>query len=79
MREKIGKILFAIVVITQTILHYLGLLGIILGVIALIFRNTERGIELLIGGISFIITKYLLGLISHLIIKVFKSSDEREN
>lgn len=79
MKEKIGQPLFAIVAIIQTILHYLGLLGIILGVIALIFKNTERGIELLIGGASFIVMKYLLGIIFHFVIRIFKLSDERKN
>lgn len=79
MKEKIGKILFAIVAIIQTILHYLGLLGIVLGIIALIFRNTDRGIELIVGGVSFIIIKYLIGILFHLINWVFKLSYERKN
>ena len=78
MKEKIGQALFAIVAIIQTILHYLGLLGIILGIIALIFKNTGRGIELLIGGASFIVMKYLVGIIFHLVIRIFKLSNERE-
>lgn len=63
MKEKIGQILFTIVAIIQTILHSLGWLGIILGIVALIFRNTNRGIELIIGGVSFIILKYIIGFI----------------
>jgi len=51
------------IAIIQTIIHYLGWIGVILGIIALIFSNTERGIELIIGGISFIILKYLIGFL----------------
>jgi len=49
------------IAIIQLILHYLGWAGIIFGIIALIFSNTERGIELIVSGISFIILKYLIG------------------
>lgn len=52
-----------IIAIIQFILHYLGLAGIILGIIALIFGNTGRGIELVIGGAFFIILKYIIGFI----------------
>jgi lipoprotein signal peptidase len=54
---------FGAVAIIQTILHYLGLLGIVLGIVALIFSNTDRGVELLIGGVGFIVTKYVIGFI----------------
>jgi len=47
----------------QFVLHYLGIIGIILGIIALLFGNTTRGIELLMGGASFIVLKYLIGFI----------------
>jgi predicted lipid-binding transport protein (Tim44 family) len=80
MKEKIGQILFTITAIAQTILHYLGLLGILLGVIAWITGNkTGRVSELLIGGIGFLILKYVIGFVSLLIIRIFKLSDERKN
>jgi len=69
MRKKISQVLFTVVAIIQTILHYLGVLGIISGVIALIFKNTERGIELLIGGVFFIVIKYIIGFVFHLVVK----------
>ena len=48
----------------QTIFHYLGWGGILLGVVALLFGNTSRGVELLIGGASFVALKYIIGLVS---------------
>lgn len=76
MKEKIGQGLFTIVAIVQTILHYLGLLAIILGVIALIFYNKGQGIRVLIGGASIIVMKYILGIIFHLVIHIFKLSND---
>jgi hypothetical protein len=57
-----------IIAIVQTILHYLGWLGLLGGMIALIFSNTERGIELLIGGAAFIVIKYVIGFFYIIII-----------
>jgi len=68
MSKKILFTIHVIIVIVQTILHYLGLLGLLLGVIAIIFKNTNRGIELLIGGASFIVIKYLIGFIYMLLV-----------
>ena len=80
MKEKIGAGLFTITAIIQTILHYLGLLGILLGVIAWIAGNkTGRVSELLIGGIGFLILKYVIGFVFLLITRIFKLSDERKN
>ena len=62
--------LFGLSACVQTILHYLGLLGMFLGVIALLYGNTQRGTELLIGGVSFIILKYVVGMIFHLIVRL---------
>lgn len=55
--------LFGFVVVVQTILHYLGWIGILLGLVALLFGNIHRGIELLVGGISFIVLKYIIGIL----------------
>lgn len=52
-----------IVAVVQFILHYLGILGILLGLLALLFRNTERGLELIVGGVSFVVLKYAIGFI----------------
>jgi hydrogenase-4 membrane subunit HyfE len=57
------KTLHVFVMVIQTILHYLGCLGILLGIVALIFGNTARGIELFIGGVVFIVIKYVIGFI----------------
>lgn len=62
---RVGKI----VAIIQTILHYLGWAGILLGCIALAVGNSNRGKELLIGGFSYIMLKYIIGFIFHLIKK----------
>lgn len=70
MREKIEKFLFGIVMIVQTIFHFLGWLGILLGVIAWIAGNkTGRVSELLIGGIGFLVLKYVIGFIFPLIMR----------
>lgn len=70
------KILFSIIILIQTIFHYLGWLGILLGIIALLFKNIDRGIELIVGGISFIIIKYVIGFIYSLFVpKNKKTSD----
>jgi len=53
----------ALIAIIQFILHYLGVIGIVLGIFAIIFSNTPRGVELLIGGFSFLVIKYLIGFI----------------
>ncbi|MBX4192089.1 hypothetical protein KW798_01235 [Candidatus Parcubacteria bacterium] len=55
------KSIFLLLVIVQTILHYLGWIAIILGVIALVFGNFSRAQELVLSGIGFIILKYILG------------------
>jgi len=44
----------------QTILHYLGWLGVVLGIVAFGFGNHARGTELLIGGAGMIVAKYVL-------------------
>jgi hydrogenase-4 membrane subunit HyfE len=64
-------ILFGMVAVVQTILHYLGLLGIIFGVIAFIAGNRERAGELLIGGISFLVLKYVIGFLLLVISRIF--------
>jgi len=71
--------LFGGVVIIQSILHYLGLLGIILGVVALIFSNTDRGVQLLIGGIGFIAIKYVIGFIFVLFTRSNSKSNEGDS
>ena len=57
------KYLFALVTVVQTILHYLGWLGILLGFAALLVGNTPRGTELVVGGVSFIVLKYVVGVL----------------
>jgi hypothetical protein len=52
-----------VVAIVQAILHYLGWLGVILGVVAFLFGNRERAFELAIGGFAFILLKYVIGFI----------------
>ncbi len=64
------KIIFGLVAIIQTILHYLGILGLALGVIALLFGNNNRGFELLIGGIMLIAIKYIVGFAFVLVSKI---------
>jgi hydrogenase-4 membrane subunit HyfE len=60
------------IAIIQAILHYLGWIGIILGIIAFMFGNKIRGQELLLGGISFIVLKYIIGIIYFVAIGVIE-------
>ncbi len=52
-----------VVAVVQMILHYLGILGILAGLLALLFSNTQRGLELIVGGVSFIVLKYAIGFV----------------
>ena len=70
--------LFGFVVILQTILHYLGLLGIFGGVVALLFGNRQRGVELLVGGFSFIVLKYLIGILFHIVLRIAGPKEDAE-
>ncbi len=62
-KEVFGGCLMGVLAIVQVILHYLGIIGIILGIVAFIVGNNARGTELLIGGVGFIVLKYVLGFI----------------
>lgn len=62
--------LFGLVAVVQTVFHYLGWLGMLLGVVAILFGNTPRGLELLVGGISFIVLKYIVGVVFNVIVRV---------
>lgn len=52
-----------IIAMIQLVIHYLAILGMVMGGVAIIFGNTSRGIELLIGGIRLMVFKYLVGII----------------
>ena len=68
--------MLGIVAIVQFILHYLGWGGIILGVIAFLFGNTGRGTELLVGGVGFILLKYLIGFVFVVLLKIGRGKSE---
>lgn len=70
------RLIFGAALFAQTILHYLGLLGIFLGILAFLFGNTSRGTELLIGGFSFIVLKYITGFLFHLFTAIFGEREE---
>lgn len=52
-----------LVPIAQLILNILGFLGILGGTVALLFGNTQRGIELLVGGVIFVAIRVILGIL----------------
>ncbi len=56
-------VMLVFVAVIQLILHYLGWIGMLLGTVALLFGNSTRGVELLIGGVSFIVLKYVIGIV----------------
>ncbi len=68
--SKAAKVYFGVVAVVQLILHYLGVLGILLGLLALLFRNTERGLELIVGGVLFIVLKYAIGVVCAVLVPV---------
>ncbi len=49
--------------LVQTVLHYLGWLGILGGGVAFLFGNRGRAAELVVGGVGFIVLKYVIGFI----------------
>lgn len=55
--------MLAVLAIVQMVLHYLGWLGVILGIVAFIFGNRDRALELALGGFGFIVLKYILGFV----------------
>ncbi len=62
------------VAIVQFILHYLGIITFILGIIAFAFGNLGRAKELAIAGISWFILKYVIGAVYLLILNLVSSS-----
>ena len=52
------------------ILHYLAIIGIVLGIIACLFGNFNRGFELIIGGAVLMGLKYLIGIMFVLLAKI---------
>jgi hypothetical protein len=55
--------MLAPVMVIHLILHYLGWIEVMLGAVALLFGNSARGGQLLIGGISFLVLKYRIGVV----------------
>lgn len=73
------KPFFALIVIVQAILHFLGIAGIVLGIIALLFKNTDRGWELIKSGIMAIALKYFLGFIYLGLLKLFVKKPDQNS
>lgn len=63
-----------VIAVVQMVMHYLGIAAIGLGVIALFFGNSERAIELILGGLVWLAIKYVLGFI---VLSVSKSGVRR--
>lgn len=71
--------MLGIVAIVQLIIHYLGWLGIILGIVAFIFGNRERALELVGGGFGFIVLKYVIGFVFVGLFKLGRKADQSES
>ena len=67
--------MLGVLAVVQLILHYLGWLGVILGVVAFVFGNRDRALELVIGGFGFIALKFVLGFIFIGLFGLRKKSD----
>jgi hypothetical protein len=52
---------FTLVAAAQTALHFFGWMGVLLGGVAYLFGNSQRGAELAIGGAGMLATKFLIG------------------
>jgi len=50
-----------LIAIIQLIIHTIGWVAIILGIVAVLFGNIYRGKELIIGGIGWLCLKYIIG------------------
>lgn len=61
-----------VVAIAQTILHYLGWACVIFAVIAFLFGNSGRSLELLIGAAGWFALKYTIGAIFLGILYLFR-------
>jgi hypothetical protein len=59
-----------LIAIIQLILHYLAWAGIVFGIIAFMFSNTDRGWTLLIGGVGLMAVKYVIGFVYLGVVKV---------
>jgi len=67
---------YGLVAVVQLILHYLGWLGILLGVAAFVFGNRGRAYDLLLGGAIFIVIKYVIGFIFVAIARPSRAPDD---
>ena len=79
MKERVAAVMYFSLAAIQTILHYLGWLAIILGAIAFVFGNFERGWQLAASGILFILLKYVLGAIVLPVIALLVKPEKRSN
>jgi hypothetical protein len=69
---------FGLVAVVQLILHYLGWIAIILGVVAFIAGNRGRAYDLLLGGAIFIVIKYVIGFIFVVIARPSRERDAND-
>lgn len=63
---KIGVfmgVLLLVVAVVQGIIHFLAWATLILGALSFVFASRQRGIELLLGGLSLLVLKYLIGFV----------------
>lgn len=65
-----------LVAMVQLVLHYLAWAGGIFGVIALVFGNYARAWELLIGGASLLVLKYVIGFAYLGVLKLTTKSNQ---
>jgi hypothetical protein len=61
-KEKVFTGAYTITAIIQTVLHYLGIASLFFAVLAFVFGNTQRGWQLLLGGVIWFVIKFVLGL-----------------
>lgn len=73
-----AKGIYIIVVILQFILHVVGFIAILAGIVAFVFGNSGRGKELLIGGICWLVIKYAIGAFYLLGLKLAGSGKSAE-
>ena len=63
MKQKAAAGVLGVLAIVQLVLHCLGWLGILGAIVAFLFGRSDRAVELVVGGVGFIVLKYVLGFI----------------
>lgn len=76
--NRLAATLHTIVALVQFVLHFLGYLALLGALLTFLVGNTHRAGELFLGGVSFIVLKYVLGFIFVPIISFLSRAPEHQ-